>query len=186
MLKIDSTAEAHDYKNLVDLLAVYSEASNRMLSLQAGIQEQYLELIDGAKDEYATLQSKLGDAEQALEALSVAHPEWFPEKKKSIKTPYGIVKLTATTKLDAPNEEVSILLIQQAGEEAAEKFLRIHTELNIEALEALPDAELKPFRIKRVKDQSFSVTPAKLDMGKAVKEALGEAAPKKNGKAVAA
>ena len=66
---------------------------------------------------------------------------------------------------------ISVLLIQNAGEEQATKFLRAKTEVNREALEGLTDEELKPFRIKRVHDQSFKVTPATLDMGKAVKDA---------------
>ena len=175
-----STPEAHDYKNLVDLLAVYSEASNQMLALQSEVQAQNLELIDGSKARYADLQKTLGDAESALEALALAHHEWFPANRKSIKTPYGTVKLTATTTLDVANEEATVILIQNSGSENSEKFLRQKTELNREALETLSDAELRPFRIKRVKDQSFSVTPTKLDMGKAVKEA-----DKASGKAVA-
>lgn len=181
MLKLDTKAEAHEYTNLVNLLAVFSEASNRMLAMQSDMQGQYMELIDSAKPEYAKLQKILGDAEAALETLTLAHPEWFTEKRKSIKTPYGTVKLTATTTLDVANEEASIILIEQSGDAAAEKFLREKKELNIEALEALSDAELKPFRIKRIKGQSFKVIPATLDMGKAVKEA-----DKAEGKAVAA
>lgn len=171
MPKLESIEKAHDYQNLVNLLAIFSEATNRMLSMQAEMQGQYMELIDGSKPEYAELQAQLGEAETALESLALAHREWFPEKRKSIKTPYGTVKLTTTTVLEVPNEEATIILIESAGEEAKSKFLRTNVEINREALEALSDAELKPFRIKRIKDQSFKVTAAQLDMGKAVKDA---------------
>jgi len=171
MTKINTVPEAHDYTNLVNLLAVYSETDNRMGALQTSAQAEFLELIDGNKAEYAQLQQLLGETEGSLETLALAHPEWFPKDRKSIKTPYGTVKLTSTSKLDVANEEATIILIEGAGDEAREKFLRTKTELNLEALEALSDAELKPFRIKRIQSQSFSVTPAKLDMGKAVKDA---------------
>jgi len=171
MSKINTIETAHDYQNLVNLLSIYSEATNRMLAMQAEMQGQYMELIDSSKPEYAELQSKLGEAEAAMETLALTHPEWFPEKRKSIKTPYGTVKLTATTVLEVPNEEATIILIEAAGKTAKEKYLRTNTGLNREALEALSDAELKPFRITRIKDQSFKVTAAQLDMGKAVKDA---------------
>ena len=160
----------HEYKNLVDLLAVYSEANTRMLALQSQMQDQYLELIDGGKAEYAELQAKLAETEAALETLALTHPEWFPEGRKSIKTPYGAVKLTTATSLEVRNEEATIILIERDPALAA-KCLRQKTELNREALEQLTDQELKALRVVRVQSQSFKVEPAKLDMGKAVKEA---------------
>jgi len=180
MSKTENIAAAHDYTNLVNLLAVYSEANNRMLAMQADIQAQYMELIDGAKSEYAKLQAVLGETETALESLALTHPEWFPEKRKSIKTPYGTVKLTSTTSLEVANEEATIILIEKSTPENQTKFLRSKVELNREALETLSDAELRSFRIKRIQEESFSVTAAKLDMGKAVKEAA-----KADGKKVA-
>jgi len=167
-MKSDNT-KAHLYGNLVNLLAIYSETHNNMTALQASVQGDYMELIDAHKPEYAKLQALLGETEASLEILAKEHPEWFPEDRKSIKTPYGTVKLTTATSLVVANEEATILLIQHAG--MGEKFLRQKTEINREALETLTDEELKPLRVKRVKDQSFSVTPAKLDMGKAVKDA---------------
>lgn len=183
MTTINNQAAANDYKNLVDLLAVFSEATNRMTALQASVQSDYMELIDVAKSEYAKLQKTLGDAEAALEALTLAHPEWFSDDRKSIKTPYGTVKLTKSTSLKIPNEEATIILIEAAGR--GEDFLRSKQEINREALEQLTDAELKPLRVKRITGQSFSVVAAKLDMGKAVKDA-DKAASKGQGKGVAA
>jgi len=171
MPKPDLLAQSQEYANLVNLLALYSEVSNQMLAMQADMQAKYMELIDEAKPEYATLQEKLGQAEAALELLALAHPEWFPADCKSIQTPYGKVKFTSTSALVISNEEASILLIQNLGGDAEEKYLRTNLEINREALEQLSEAELKALRIKRVKDQSFKVTPASLDMGKAVKAA---------------
>lgn len=182
MTNIENIQDANDYKNLVDLLAVHSEASNRMLELQARIQGEYMELIDGAKPEYAKFQAVIGDAEAALKALALAHPDWFPKERKSIKTPYGTVKFTSTTSLEINDEEATILLIEHAGR--AKDFLRVKQEVDCEALEKLDDAALKAFRVKRVADESFKVTPATLDMGKAVQDAA-KAKEKGKGKAVA-
>jgi hypothetical protein len=103
--------------------------------------------------------------------LISAHPEWFQDKK-SIKTPYGSVGFRSTTSLDVPNEEASIILIEQlCKDDEKAQYLRKETTLNREALELLSDAELRQFRIKRLKEESCTVKPLKLDLGKAVKEA---------------
>lgn len=173
--------ETQDYNNLVNLLAVHSEATNRMQELQAGLQGQYLELIDSHKGEYANLQQTLSDTEAALKELALRHPEWFPENNRSVKTPYGTAKMTASTALEIANEEATILLIEKKFGSNADAYLRRRVEVNREALEALEDAELKAIRVIRVKGDSFSVSPAKLDMGKAIKSA-----EKKGRKGVAA
>ncbi len=179
----DESASA-DFKNMVDLLSVFSEATNRLDELEAEVNKDQLEVVDEHKAEYAKLQEKLTEAESALELIARKHPDWFVAKK-TIKTPYGAISLKDNPpKLDAPNAEVSILLIEQKAEadEAARpgtglsplrRFLRQHTELNLEALAELTDGELTDLRIKRTKSDTFKVAPARLDLGKAVKEAAG-------------
>lgn len=168
-----------DYKNLVDLLSVFSEAQNRMDQLQVSVNEGTLEVVDEHKTEYAKLQKTLAEAETALEIIARRHPDWF-EKRKTIRSPYGEVALKENpAKLVAANEEVSILMLENEGkanpEFNASLYLRQKTELNLEALGDLTDDELKKFRIKRVQTDTFSVKPAKLDLGKAVKETVAPA-----------
>lgn len=170
-MKLNESQDA-DYKNLVDLLSVYSEASNRMEALQTEANEEYLTVIDDKKTEYARLQKIISEAELSLELIARRHPEWFKEKK-TVRTPYGSVRLTATEKLEIANEEVAVLLIEQEGERnpdfKAENYLRKEIILNREALETLDDQTLKRFRIKRVPGESFAAKAAKVDMGTALK-----------------
>lgn len=163
-----SQLENHDdFKNLVDLLSVYSEAENRLDHLEASVNEATLEVVDDHRDEYAGLQKTLVESEAALEIIARRHPDWF-RAKATLKTPYGSVALKNNPpKLVAPNEEVSIVLIQTKG---LHKYLRTRTELNLEALSDLSDASLSEFRITRIQNDTFSVKAAKLDLGKAVKE----------------
>lgn len=165
-----------DFKNLVDLLALFSDGTARLAAMQAEINQEYFGLVDERRKEYADLQEAVTKAESAIEALAVAHPEWFT-KKKSVATAYGSVSSRSTPRLEVANEEASILLIKHAFEqdpEAAAKLLRAEETLNIEALENLDDAELRRFRIKRVREEKIKVTPKKIDLGKAVNSAGAE------------
>jgi len=164
--------KGNEYKNLVDLQALHSEAHARLAELEADLQREYLDLVDNHRPEYAEIQSKITEAETALEILARAHQEWFGESR-NVKTPYGVVKFHKGSKIEADDEEVSILLIEQAHEKSGavgeSPFIKIKKTLAKEALEKLTDDELARFRIKRVEDDNFSVTPGKVDLGKAVK-----------------
>lgn len=166
------TENTDQYKNLVDLLAVYAECTNRLEILQSEIHSGLIEIIDDKRKEYAETQAALSQAESAIEQIATSHPEWFSEKRRSIKTPYGTVSFRRSTKLDVANEEASIILIEQlCDEDAAAQLIRQEKALNLEALEKLSDAELKQYRIRRVTEDNCSVKAAKIDLGKAVKEA---------------
>lgn len=157
-----------DYKNLIDLLAVFTEAKQRLAALEGEAQSEFMEIVDAHRSEYAELQKKIGEADAALETIARNHPEWFTEKRH-VKTPYGTVKVKRTSKLDVTNEEASILRIEHAGK--GEDFVRTAKALNLEALEKLSDAELKSFGIVRINEESVTVAEAKIDFGKAVKAA---------------
>jgi len=169
--------DTDQYKNLVDLLAVFAEASNRLEVLQSDIQGGLIEIVDEKRKEYAEAQAALSQAESAIELIATSHPEWFSEKRRSIKTPYGTVSFRRSTKLMVSNEEASIILIEQlCDNEAAAQLVRQEKALNLEALEKLTDAELKQYRIRRVTEDNCSVKPAKIDLGKAVKESAEQEA----------
>jgi phage host-nuclease inhibitor protein Gam len=171
------TDSAAAYKDLVDAQAIHTEATNRMAKLEAELQDDYLDAIDGRRKEYTDLQDALAKSEQTIKDIATMHPEWFAEVK-TVTTPYGSVQSRSGTKLEVANEEVTIALLQQLGPDAA-PFLRTSVELNLEALESLPDEELARVRIKRVTGESLIVKPAKPNLGKAAKAAAKKAAQKK-------
>jgi len=162
-----------DFDNLVSLLSVYTEAQNRLDHLNAQANEAFIDIVDEHRGEYAQLLESQTEAESAIEILALKHPEWFAEKK-TVKVPFGTVKVTKSTSLKADNEEASIILIETSARPDKASLIRVHAELNLEALEALTDDELRAFRIKRITDQNVKVTAAKVDMGKAVKQAASK------------
>jgi len=167
------TKPADAYKDLVDALAILTEGSNRLAKLETAIKDDYIDSVDPRRKEYSDLQNAISKAEQAVKDIATLNPQWFTDGK-TLATPYGKVQSRSTTKLEVPNEEVSIALLQQLGPESA-PFLRVKTELNLEALGSLPDGELARVRINRVTSESLTVTPAKLDLGKAAKAAEAKA-----------
>lgn len=173
---ITNTNAAADFKNLVDLMAIMAEGSARLGELENGLQQDYIDLVDARRKDYASLQFAIGQAEESIETLALSNGQWF-EKSKTLKTPYGTVSFRKSTKLDVKNEEVSILLLEQLGQDGL-PFVRTAKALNLEALEKLDDTELDRLRIKRVTTEALSIKPAKIDLGKAVKQATKEAAAK--------
>ena len=161
------TTTTEDYKNLVDLMALYCEGSALMRELENDLQQAWLDLVDARRKDYTHLQGILGSTERAIEVAALMNPQWF-EKVKSLKTPYGTVAFRSSSKLEVKNEEVSILLLEQLGQDGL-PFIRAAKALNLEALEKLEDSELERLRIRRVLTETCKITPTKIDMGKAVK-----------------
>jgi len=157
-----------EYRNLVDLLALHTEATSRMTELESAVQEAYLGIIDEHRKHYASLQNKISESEAAIKFIALQHPEWF-HTIKTLKTPYGTVGFRNSTKLEVPNEELSIALIERMAD--ADLYLRTRKFLNLEALESLEDFALKGLQITRVTSEKCTVTPAEIDLGKAVKKA---------------
>lgn len=169
--------DAHSYKNLIDLMALYADGVNRLAELENELLQEHLAMVDTRRKDYADLQQKIADSQESIETLATLNPQWFA-KAKTLKTPYGTIAFRKTTKLNVKNEEASIILIEQqieklegADKEAAEGYIRTNKELDLEALEKLPDVDLKKFRITRETTESCTVKAAKIDLGKAVKKA---------------
>lgn len=163
------TADPAAYKNLVDLMAIHCEATARMSELENDLQQCWLDLVDARRKDYAELQGILGNTESAIEEAAILNPQWFA-KAKSLKTPYGTVAFRKASKLEVKNEEVSLLLLEQLGQDGL-PFVRTVKALNLEALEKLDDSELERLRIRRITTETCKITPAKVDLGKAVKAA---------------
>lgn len=156
-----------DYENLVNLLAILSEANARQTAMQGEIDQAFLDTIDAHRKDYAENQSKITETEEAIREIAARHPEWFPAKKKTVQTPYGSVKSVSSKKIVAPSPEASIALIKQA--DRATEFIRIREELDLEALEDLEDAELALFGIRREANETITPKPAVVNLGEAVK-----------------
>lgn len=169
MSENNTTAAPDSYTNLVNLQSINSEAHARMAELESMLHQQWLDIVDAYRKEYASIQEAIATSEEGIEYLATVNPQWF-EKARTLKTPYGTVSFRRTTKLEVKNEEVSIALLEQIGEEGL-PFLVPSKKLNLEALEKLDDTELERIRIKRVTADSCTVKPAKIDLGKAVKAA---------------
>lgn len=184
--------EAPDFQEVVNLLAVFSEATSRLAEIEATANAQLLELIDDHKAEYSKLQEACRKAEAALEVICRSHPEWF-KSAKTIKTPYGSVSFRTGTSLAVTNDEATVKLLRAEEERTrtqrhldaqtpvfdAKQFIRMVELPNLEALEKLDDSTLAKFMVKRVSADSFTAKGAKVDFGKAVKEAIDTKAAEK-------
>lgn len=167
--KVTNIPDAVTYRALVDDLAILTDATAHFAALESNLQLAWTEIVDRHRDEYAILQSTISEHEAAVKLVAMQHPEWF-EVIKTLKTPYGTVGFRSATKLEVPNEELSIALIERALD--SEIYLRTRKFLNLEALESLEDFQLKGLQITRVTTDKCTVTPAKIDLGKAVKKAV--------------
>jgi len=168
--KIEPSAEK---QNMVDLLAVFSEATNQMAELEADLNDEMLQQMDERRAKFSKLQETIAKAEQALK-----HDAWF-EKRKSIVTPYGTVKITGGESLQVDNEELTMVLIEKAAEKQECRggaFINTVRTLDLEALGKLDDETLADFRIKRVKSKNVKIAAAAIDLGKAMKEIVKQEA----------
>jgi hypothetical protein len=162
------TKATDQYEELIKLLAVFTEAENRINAAQNAANEALLEAVDDAKSEFAQAQKARDEAEAAVKLLSQRHPEWLDGR--TIKTPYGTVRFTRTTSLEVPDEDVTVTLIKatRSAEELA-TFIRTKEVPNKQALELCTDDELKKLGVCRVVTDSIKVSAAKVDLGKAGK-----------------
>lgn len=165
--------QTDDYTKLTEELSRYTKLSNALSRIEADFQDAITALIGEVyQKEFAAAQAELADVEARIELLALKHPEWFA-KTKTIKTPFGTVASRSTTKIEVPNEEATIALLELRGQEA-EPFLRTRKYLSIESLEALDDSELARLKARRLTTEKITISPAKVDLGKAIKKAAKE------------
>ncbi len=170
-----STTTTDDYSKLETAIERHTKISNQLAEIESSFQKSMHELIaEVYRDEFSELEADKIATEESIELLVLRHPEWFI-KTKTLKTPHGSVATRKTTKVDVPNEEATIALLELRGDAGA-AFLRTRKYLSIEALEALDDAELTALKCRRVTSQKISITPAKIDLGKSLKKASKEVA----------
>ena len=166
----------NDYAALTAALEQYTATSHALATQEAEFQAALTDLIAKCfRADFAALQQELAETEARIELLAIRHPEWFV-KTKTLKTPFGSVASRSTTKLDVPYEEATIALLELRGEEARQ-FLRQRTYLALEALEGLDDGELRRLKVNRLTTEKITISPVRVDLGKAVKAAAKTPAP---------
>lgn len=172
-----SPADKHndpDFELLIQALSVHTEAAHALALLEAENNQRYHTMVEAHRGQYTGLQEALTKTETQIKAIALKHSDWF-SAKKTLKTPFGTVRSTTTNRLEIPNPEATVLLLEAAfandPEFPIEQFTRTTIEPNIEALEKLDDSALATFRIRRVTDESIKVTPAEVKLGQAVKAA---------------
>ena len=156
-----------DFEAAIALLAVLGESRRELAKLTAEIETGYLEIVTSRRDDYAKIQAKISEGEAALEVIARRNLGWVADKK-SVTTPYGAVKFKASSEIVVPNEEASVVLVRKAKRR---ELIRVTIELNREALQELPDAELAKFGIVRRAKENLTVDTEVIDLGKAVKAA---------------
>ena len=161
-----AAADNADFTNLVNLIAMGAEADARLNELENDLNQEWLAIVDARRADYAKLQKAKAFAEEAMQDAAEMNPQWFA-KQKTLKTPYGQISFRRSSKLEVKNEEASIILLEQLGQDGL-PFLKTEKRLVLEALEKMDDTELERLRIKRVITETFAIKYAKPDLGKAV------------------
>ncbi len=162
MKKENETPET-DFLKAVELMKSICIHNNRINAIQSKIDEYLLYIVADDGKELADCQMLIAIAEEQLEALCRAHPEWF-NKVKKIKTVYGAFGLHKTGKLIIPDEAATIRKIRRHG--LVEGLLRKREEVDLEACERLLEEDLESLGIKSKKHEKFRATPAKTDTQK--------------------
>lgn len=169
------------YKNLLDLLAIYSATTAQLETLAGEINTSVLDLIDTKRAEYAEAQTVLTHTEAAVRAAIALHPEWFAEAK-TIKTPYGQVHSQKTTSHKVADQPASIARIKSAQARAIRDgkhdfaaqlgaLIRVEESVNLDACGELTEEILARYGIERNIEESVTLKPAKIQLGQAVKAA---------------
>jgi hypothetical protein len=185
-IKIDT--EHADYKRLVELQRQHNELTGALNKLQTELDACHRDWLNKVVDDAISAQSAKERIEGDAELLCRRHEgDWFAEQR-TVKTPLGTASFHKSTELAVANAELALQLMDQADGKIlapeqpsfiADNYKRVEQSLNLDALNTLPDAVLVQFKITRVAKDNFSLKPAKVDLGQAVKEKAAEKSAEK-------
>ncbi len=176
---------ASQYNKLNELLSQFSTLNAALEAAEAEIKTVQLAAASELLPKHAAAKISLANLENDLRVLSDAYyAELFPDAKRTHTTPFGGLKYTKSFSLDFDDEEKVCLKIERACDEeqayaardrraplfAADQLLRTSVAPNLEALEALPDAVLGLFGIRRVAKDNFKVVPFAMKTDKPAKK----------------
>lgn len=166
----DSTKE---FAHLVELQQMFATCESALDKIQLDCDTRLNSTLDAFKNEWAAAKIVRDQAESQIKSLIAAHPEWVDGS--SVKTPFGVIQIRPGTRIDVPNPEATLALIDASCAKAGfewkpEQLTRVKREPNLETLEALSDEQLQKLGCARVKTQSITVKRAKVDLAKASKK----------------
>lgn len=155
------------YNNLSELVAIVADEDAKVQELDARVNETLRLEVDDVRAEITESQANIKQAEEAAEVICAKNRKWFGGKQ-SLNLPHGTCTFRESTSLNVPSEPTSITLVRAVLGPDADKYVRTVETLDLEALEKLDDATLTKLGITRVKKETFSVKPRKVDLGKVV------------------
>lgn len=163
-----------DFARLVELLQKHSSGTNDLAKLETEMSRLSLNAASARLTDYVVLQEQNAAVEAEIKVLFEKHPEWRGEKK-SVATPFGSVEQRSTTELQIDNPVMTLALIRARANRddffCAGDYIHVEESPDKEALEKLSDEELEELAVKRVKTESITVKPAKVNAAKIVKAA---------------
>lgn len=172
---MDSNKLPQDFAHFVDLQEQHTHITTKLADLEVVINRDSQAVVSQKVPEFVVLQEEVTRLETLLKDLFAKHPEWRDAKKKSVSTPYGEVQTRSSEELEIPNEAMTVVLIE-AREKTdanfkASDYLHVEKKPNREALERCTVDELTKLGVSRVKKETITVKPAKVNVAKAVKAA---------------
>jgi len=159
----------HDTKTIVRLLERYSEASVQLAEIQAQLDRALITAARAVQADYVQLRTEIERLTDEIERLARSHPEWFASRR-TLSTPVGSISLRTTTRIEVPDPEATIRLIQAHMPERYSDLVKTELTLRLDALAQLDDHELARLMVRRVVDESVRITPAKADADKALEQ----------------
>lgn len=186
-----------DLERALKLLGTFTRCTHLLAALEARANSRLAALAERHAHKFATLQSRVTEAETEIKRLAAAHPEWFPQDDRTVKSPLGSIHAQRTTRHELAEDAVAAF--REAAAYAfscewrhdAEALLRcvvVTEEIDLSAVAALTPDQLSlleradmPPGAKRVTEDSITVKPAKVKMGNAAKKASGEKKAAKKG-----
>lgn len=165
-----------DFARLVELQQLFTESDAAFDTIQLTCDRKVAALLDTQKEGWAAAKVVRDQAEAEIKALVERHPEW--KDGETVKTPFGSVQFRGGTKIEIPNPEATIAIIDSVYSKPEspwrpEQLVRTIREPNLETLEALDDSELQKLGCRRVSTQSITVKRMKVDLAKASKKKSG-------------
>lgn len=175
-----------DYERALKLLGVFTRCTHLLAALESRANSKLTKLAEAHAHKFATLQARITEAETTIIALAEAHPEWFPEHDRTVKSLLGSIHAQKTTRHEIGDEGEAIAAFEEAAvvyrsngdaELAAKLEACVVTTktLDLAAVGKLTEDELAlsgvDEQVERVVEDSITVKPAKVKLGNAVKKA---------------
>ena len=179
----DIKAVSRQHQEIIELMADRLTANATLQDILRTAEDASAGVLMKCADSLAQCAAQIARCESELEALARELIS-DDDEDRSIKTPFGTLKLTKSTALVGPEDGGDEAVISQieawatgrlgkrqmdilseaASVSPIDDFLRTEVGLDREALESLPDEALNVLKLRRVKTVSFSISGKKLTL----------------------